>query len=489
MRTLGVAAALAASALAGSGAAHAATMLAATTDAVVRVDEATGHVSPVLELASGFGGFAASPDGTALAYTVTPRGTTPGANPPGVLRVVSNGRTTAVFRGRLIGDVAWSADGSRLLFGRLRGGRSSAYHEDVWQIDRAGGTAIRLLEDASGARWSPDGLRLAYARHTVSELGYRSDVVVLDPATGTSSVIGDGYSPAWSPDGARLAYVSTRDRNGEECYEECTPATELYVADVATGIERRITHTTGFEGGPAWSPDGARIAATSEAETRGIDGELWTFAADEDCAAQLTWSGAGFGSPQYEHSSGAAAACGSQPASYIAPDPRPAGPRMLWLGERFGPRLLSDVEPGLLIYEECAASTAERCGQAPQVQSYSICERYPGLYGSEDEQFRPGRVWRRRGAIVVVWPSSGGFDVYTGTTTLAVFGVPLRHALRFVDRLRPLEATAPHGALPSPRFAAADLHEIRTAPELRAIARRLPRRPKAPACTLAPRPT
>src|SRR5262249_13324031 len=55
--------------------------------------------------------------------------------------------------------------------------------------------------------------------------------------------------PAWSPDGASIAYSS--DRGG---------LMEIWVADVRTGAARELTHTGVTPTEPSWSPDGSRIA-------------------------------------------------------------------------------------------------------------------------------------------------------------------------------------------------------------------------------------
>ncbi|MDX1520205.1 MAG: DPP IV N-terminal domain-containing protein, partial [Anaerolineae bacterium] len=55
--------------------------------------------------------------------------------------------------------------------------------------------------------------------------------------------------PAYSPDGTRLAYASRRDRNWD-----------VYVLDLQTGRETRLTDSPHYDGAPSWSPDGQFIA-------------------------------------------------------------------------------------------------------------------------------------------------------------------------------------------------------------------------------------
>ncbi|HKZ55292.1 MAG TPA: hypothetical protein VJ123_07420 [Anaerolineales bacterium] len=59
----------------------------------------------------------------------------------------------------------------------------------------------------------------------------------------------DDRDPAVSPDGSRIAFRSRRDGNWD-----------LYLLDIGSGGVRRLTETPGFEGSPAWSPDGVWLA-------------------------------------------------------------------------------------------------------------------------------------------------------------------------------------------------------------------------------------
>jgi hypothetical protein len=479
-----------ASILLGAAPSAAAPLLALSEDQVLlRIDDTTRSVSPALAPRIGdglVGGFAISPDGTQLAFVRWPQG--PGKDPRLVLMPLAGGQQRTLARGDLHGDVSWAPDGASILFSRGRH-VDDTLHVDTWSIARSGGAPTRLLADAQGARISADGRRLAYVVSTRRPRETRFDVVVRDTLTGESRVIGDGTEPAWSPDGTRVAYVSTRDEHGRDCSggEHCFEAPEVYVADAATGAERRITETLAPEQSPSWSPDGTRIAVSSQRETRGAGREIWTFSPTGSCPVQVTWMGPGASAPSYEPAgsdSSPPLPCGSRPDAYTVPDVTAAAPGMLWPGARVGNRLVASVLDGYLDYRECAAAAARDCGPPFWLQRFSICERYPNRYGSPGRPLPPSRVWRRRGAIVAVWPWSGpgAFDVYTGSTTLSVFGVPPGRARAFVDRLRPVNAEQAQGPLPAPRFARKDLRVIRRAPQLREIARRLPARTAQPDC-------
>ncbi|HEX4965483.1 MAG TPA: DPP IV N-terminal domain-containing protein, partial [Thermoanaerobaculia bacterium] len=121
-----------------------------------------------------------------------------------------------------------------------------------------------VAPDASGRRpsaaaWSPDGSRLTYLWDEKGE-GSGKALWVLEVATGKSAVVSspgelgdkdkkkdeklevDGYS--WSPKGDALLIEA---------------GGELYLKSLA-GTLRRLTHTEGAEEAPRFSPDGRRIA-------------------------------------------------------------------------------------------------------------------------------------------------------------------------------------------------------------------------------------
>ena len=76
---------------------------------------------------------------------------------------------------------------------------------------------------------------------------------------------GSDQFPAWSPDGTRIAFSS--DRDGSPSLE----GRDIYVMNAADGLGLvRLTDDPAYDTGPAWSPDGSRIAFTSGRDGSGL---------------------------------------------------------------------------------------------------------------------------------------------------------------------------------------------------------------------------
>jgi TolB protein len=110
------------------------------------------------------------------------------------------------------------------------------------------------------AVWSPDGSRIAY------RAGWRGNIFGCHGNAELYALSSDGsdrinltnssaeeYFGAWSPDGKRVAFTSDRDGNWD-----------IYTVDVDGSNLSRLTNDPAADGlmGITWSPEGQRIAFT-----------------------------------------------------------------------------------------------------------------------------------------------------------------------------------------------------------------------------------
>jgi dipeptidyl aminopeptidase/acylaminoacyl peptidase len=119
-----------------------------------------------------------------------------------------------------------------------------------------GGSRYGHPDGFGEATWSAGGeLAFVASRHDVGPTA----IYVLDrggrPRRLTASGF-DAWGPAWSPDGRRLAY--TAGRIGRNPYQ--LAADDLYVVSADGGRPVRLTGTAADESSPSWSPDGHRLA-------------------------------------------------------------------------------------------------------------------------------------------------------------------------------------------------------------------------------------
>lgn len=175
----------------------------------------------------------------------------------------------------------WSPDGRRIAFVSTRDGNAEIY------LMRADGSEPRRLTNHSGydggPAWSPDGAKLAWfsAREPATDdntYGGDTDIYVLDLATGEETRItrtpGLDQYPVWSPDGKRFAFTSRRDGHDD-----------VYVMNVDGTGEVRLTTSLANDIAPRWSSDGRSIFFGSE---RDGNWNAWVMAADGSAQRRIT---------------------------------------------------------------------------------------------------------------------------------------------------------------------------------------------------------
>jgi Tol biopolymer transport system component len=176
---------------------------------------------------------------------------------------------------------SWSPDGTRIAFTSRRG-----HAVDIYVMDADGSNPVNLTQHPafdSSPSWSPDGARIAFSSDRdlpepfsgnpdnpslfgrfAGNVLTDADIYVMD-ADGAGVVRltdapGLDHFAAWSPDGSQIAFASNRDREPETG----EPNFEIYVMDADGSNPVRLTNAPGRDISPAWSPDGQRIAFSSE---------------------------------------------------------------------------------------------------------------------------------------------------------------------------------------------------------------------------------
>jgi TolB protein len=156
-------------------------------------------------------------------------------------RAVTRNRSINLFPG-------WSADGKSLVYTSYKTGRP-----EIWIIYRGTRPGDRLLrsgDEQLRAVWSKQpGLGALVLNRNANTDIYALRGTRLDRLTSNRSI---EVSPSFSPDGRRVAFVS--DRGG-------TP--QVYVKDLGSGEEKRLTYRGPYNSNPAWSPTGEWIAYTA----------------------------------------------------------------------------------------------------------------------------------------------------------------------------------------------------------------------------------
>jgi dipeptidyl aminopeptidase/acylaminoacyl peptidase len=234
-------------------------------------------------------------------------------------------RVTDIFAFRDLHDPQISPEGQWIAYAMGTVSREEDKNEErIWMVPAAGGEAMPLTaEDVSSShpRWSPDGKYLAFL--SARNEG-KTQIWLLNRKGGEAQKLTDTPQDVddfeWSPEGQRLVLV-LRDAKPEELEEAKTKEkekggaekdkkaktakpwvvdrlqfkqdtigyldrrrTHLYVFDLAAKSLTQVSSGDFDDDEPAWSPDGKRIAFTSNRSLpepdRTYNTDIWIVAAD-----------------------------------------------------------------------------------------------------------------------------------------------------------------------------------------------------------------
>jgi TolB protein len=176
---------------------------------------------------------------------------------------------------------AWSADGAKIAFSSSRTG-----NPEIWLADSSGGN-LHKLTAFKGPNVAPSfnprtGAQLAWVSGRTGEPQiYTMDI----DGSNVQRITDGGYavSPSWSPNGQLLAFSWNRK------YGPGDPGGyDIHVIDLASKDYLQVTHESGTNDFPSWSPDNRHLVFQRQI---GGKTEIWTMLPDGTQQHQLTHTG------------------------------------------------------------------------------------------------------------------------------------------------------------------------------------------------------
>lgn len=209
--------------------------------------------------------FISERDGNSEIYVIKPDGS-------GLENLTNYPATDGIF------TLAWSPDSERIAFTSDRGGINDLY------TMKSDGSDIKLhakgdlSEHILDLYWSPDGKYIAF-EYMITMVG--NEIFIVDVEKGgfvqiTKDV--SGVSPSWSPDSSLIVFHSGEGSFGSD--------SDIYVINPrGNNLVNLTENNPDFNGFASWSPDGKRIAFTSD---RDGNNEIYIMDVDGSNPIRLT---------------------------------------------------------------------------------------------------------------------------------------------------------------------------------------------------------
>ncbi len=242
-----------------------------------------------------------SPDGTRIVFASTRDHTGDGSDDSEIYVMESDGsaQTRLTENETLEGNAVWSPDGESILFARRLVPSEDGFELALIGDDGTGTKAILEIDGYGAGVFSPDGSQIGFTRCGDEEGTLDCEVWVADADGSNRRLLVDSRGRdggvAWSPDGTRIAFTSDRDRNGQCFFHDCWGHNgEIYVMNADGSDQRRLTDDPGDDQSPTWSPDGSRIAFAGLRDVEGgVDApeenyEIYVMGEDGSDVVQLT---------------------------------------------------------------------------------------------------------------------------------------------------------------------------------------------------------